>query len=87
MDFDMLKTDGIALVKQLPKAFVEDLARLLTQHDMRDLFPKLVTLMPHIRTLAFEAMAGGVDEKELEDTIRVIVESVGVKLPQAPNAA
>ena len=87
MDFGMLKKDGIALVKQLPKAFVEDLARLLTQHDMRDLFPKLLTLMPHIRTLLFEAVSGGVDEKELEETIRAIVESVGVKMPQAPNAA
>jgi hypothetical protein len=85
MDFDLLKKDGTALVKELPKAFVEDLARLLMMHDMRELFPKLATLMPHIRALMMESMTGGIDEKELEETIRAIVESVGVKIPTEPN--
>jgi hypothetical protein len=88
MDYALLEKDGIALVKTLPKPFVEDLARLLTAYDMRALMPKLAILAPHVQAIMLEAFAGmGVDEVEIEKTIRNIVASVGITLPAEPPKA
>lgn len=88
MDYGMLEKDGIALVKRLPKSFVDDLARLLLAHDFSKILPDMMpALFPHIRTLLFEGMSGGIDEDELDKTIRAIVASVGIEIPKAPPSA
>ncbi len=86
MDAALLEKDLVACLRDLPTEFVKDASKLFLSHDLGPLFPKVMErLAPHIRTIAFEAFSGQLDTKELEETVKTAVRSIGIVVPDAPN--
>jgi hypothetical protein len=82
MDVQLLEDDLVKAFREVPKDFVEDVARVLMAHDLRDIWPRVAPhLTKHVRALVFEGVSGMLDEKEIESAIRGAAAQVGVKLP------
>jgi hypothetical protein len=87
MDASLFEKDLVAALKELPKEFVKDAAKVVMSHDLGKFFPTVMArLAPHLRAIFFEGVSGQLDFDELETTIKNAIKTVGIELPNAPAA-